>query len=185
MKRLLLLAHAPSPNTVALRDALLQGVKRGAVESGQRFLLNAPDHQAEQGSALSREAQESGSEERIELVLRAPLLADPDTALDCDAYLLLTPENLGYMAGAMKDFFDRAYYPLIEATRGRPYLLVIRAGQDGTGTRRAIESIAGAGLGWKAVQAPLICQGAWQESWLDDCRDLGAGFAAGLSLGIF
>ena len=104
--------------------------------------------------------------------------------LSADAILLGTTENLGYMSGALKDFFDRSYYGVIEETEALPYALYIRAGLDGTGTRRAVESIA-SGLKWKAVQEPLICRGEWQESFVDQVRNLGMTMAAGLEAGIY
>src|SRR3546814_7159181 len=88
------------------------------------------------------------------------------------------------MSGALKDFFDRSYYGVIDKTEGLPYCLYIRAGHDGTGTRRGVETIV-TGLRWRAVQEPLICRGAWQERFVADCRDLGMAMAAGLEAGIF
>jgi hypothetical protein len=114
---------------------------------------------------------------------RSPFDTEPDHVLGAQAILLGTTENLGYMAGAMKDFFDRCYYPVLERTQGLPYAVWIRAGHDGTGTRRAIESIA-TGLRWKPVQKPLICRGAWQESFIGQCEELGTLMAAGLEAGV-
>jgi len=108
-----------------------------------------------------------------------PLEAGPDDVLGCDAVILGTTENLGYMSGALKDFFDRTYYRVIEQTEGLPYALYVRAGMDGTGTRRAVESIC-TGLSWKAVQEPLICRGEWRDEFLDQCEELGMYMAASL-----
>lgn len=120
----------------------------------------------------------------LETVALTPFEAGGDDILAADAVILGTTENLGYMSGALKDFFDRSYYPCLDRTQGLPYCLYIRAGHDGTGTRRGVETIV-TGLRWRAVQEPLICRGAWDDGFVDRCRELGAAMAAGLDLGIF
>jgi len=120
----------------------------------------------------------------VETRALTPFEAGPEDVLAADGIILGTTENLGYMSGALKDFFDRSYYGVIEKTEGLPYCLYIRAGHDGTGTRRGVETIV-TGLRWRAVQEPLVCHGDWQERFVDDCRDLGMAMAAGLEAGIF
>ncbi|MGM0915408.1 MAG: flavodoxin family protein [Pseudomonadota bacterium] len=151
-KRLLIVAHAPSPNTTRLREA------------------------AERGARDSRIAG-------VEVSVRPPLEAGPEDVRACDAILLGTTENLGYMSGALKDFFDRSYYPLLEEKQGLPCALYIRAGHDGTGTRRAVEGIA-SGLRWRWVQEPLILRGEWQEEFVDQVAELAMAMAAGLEAGV-
>ena len=152
MKRLLIVAHAPSANTAAMRDAALDGARQAG--------------------------------EGIDIVPLTPFEAGPDDVLAAQAIILGTTENLGYMSGALKDFFDRIYNPCLEKTQGLPYALFIRAGSDGTGTRRGVETIV-TGLRWRAVQEPLICRGDYQQEFAAQCRDLGALVAAGLEAGIF
>ncbi|MFP4360962.1 MAG: flavodoxin family protein [Alphaproteobacteria bacterium] len=149
-KRLLVVAHAPSPNTAALRDAVVEGAHEVA---------------------------------EVDTVVLGPFETGPADVLAAQAVILGTTENLGYMSGALKDFFDRCYYPLLDHTEALPYALYVRAGQDGTGTRRAVESIT-TGLRWKRAHAPVICRGAWDDGFLDQVRELGMYMAAGLDAGI-
>ena len=88
------------------------------------------------------------------------------------------------MSGALKDFFDRTYNETIEKKEGLPCAIYIRAGMDGTGTRRAIESII-SGQKWRLVQAPLIFRGEWNEDFVRQAEELGKAICAGLDAGIF
>jgi multimeric flavodoxin WrbA len=136
----------------------------------------------------------------IESGVRTHLVSAPDAGsadvLAADGYIFATPENLAAMAGRMKDFFDRTYYPVLERINGRPYASLICAGSDGENAARQITRIA---TGWRlrAIAAPLIvCTKAQTPEAimaakvidvadLDRCRDLGATLAAGLAAGIF
>lgn len=151
-KTLLIVAHAPSPNTLALREAVERGARQAECD--------------------------------VRVILKAPLDAGPEDILNAQAVILGTTENLGYMSGALKDFFDRSYYPCLEKTQAMPYALYIRAGHDGTGTRRGVESIL-TGLKWRAVQDPLICRGEWDEGFIAQCEELGLLVATGLDAGVF
>ncbi len=112
-----------------------------------------------------------------------PLQATPDDVLWADAIILGTTENFGYMSGALKDFFDRIYYPCIEQTEAMPFALYIRAGLDGTGTRIAVGKIT-TGLSWKAVQEPIILHGEYRSEFETQCEELGMLMAASLEAGI-
>ncbi|GAA0398907.1 NAD(P)H-dependent oxidoreductase [Cocleimonas flava] len=120
----------------------------------------------------------------IEVTLTQPLKTTVEDVLECDAILLGTTENFGYMSGAMKDFFDRIYYPCLEHTEALPYAIFIRAGIDGSGTKQAMEKII-TGLRWKPVHETLILQGSYQTSFEGEVEELGLTIAAGLDAGIF
>ena len=145
-------------------------------------------HVPSENTARLRDAVVEGARspeiEGVETRALTPFEAGPGDVLAADGLILGTTENLGYMSGALKDFFDRSYYGLIDRTEGLPYCLYIRAGHDGTGTRRGVETIV-TGLRWRAVQEPLICRGDWQDHFVEDCRELGMAMAAGLEAGIF
>ena len=123
-------------------------------------------------------------EDPLELRVLPALQAGLDDLLWCEGLLIGTPEHFGYMSGAVKDFFDRTFYPAQDRTEGLPYALFISAGNDGTGTARAVDRIV-TGYRWRAICDPLIIVGAIDETARARCRELGQTMAAGLSLGVF
>lgn len=122
--------------------------------------------------------------------------AGADDLLAASGYLFVCPENLACMSGAMKEFFDRSYYPLLGRIEGRPYAAMVAAGSDGAGAVRQIERIA---TGWRLkriAESLIVCTHAQTPEaiaapkHLDDaalapCSELGAMFGAGLAMGIF
>jgi multimeric flavodoxin WrbA len=107
-----------------------------------------------------------------------------DDVRECDGLIIGTPENFGYMSGALKDFFERVYYELLDETPGFPYALFVKASTDGAGAVRSVERIV-AGLKWRAVVPPLVVVGDLGSEHLEQCRELGATVAAGLAAGMF
>ena len=95
-----------------------------------------------------------------------------------------SPENRGYMSGALEDFFDRTYYPAQPLQLGLPYALLISAGNDGRGAVREIDRILN-GYPMKAVTEPIIVRGNVDEPALERCRELGQAMAAGIDMGMF
>ena len=110
--------------------------------------------------------------------------AGVDDLARCDALLLGTPENFGYMSGALKDFFDRTYYPLEGQLTGLPFAMFISAGNDGTNAVREIRRIA-TGYGWREVADPHIARGEITPEDRTSCTELGTAMAEGLAMGIF
>jgi multimeric flavodoxin WrbA len=120
----------------------------------------------------------------IEICVRAALAASAAEVRSAAGILLGTPENFGYMSGALKDFFDRIYYPCLEHTQGLPYGLFIRAGNDGLGAQTAVERLT-TGLRWRAVIPPVIAKGELTTAHLAACTELGQTLAVGLEAGVF
>ena len=128
-------------------------------------------------------------------VLTAPQ-AGPEDVLAADAYVFATPENLAAIAGLMKDFFDRCYYPVLGRIEGRPYATLICAGSDGSNAARQIERIC---TGWRlkaAAPALIVCTHAQtpedilapKQIPVDELKradELGAALAAGVAMGVF
>lgn len=111
-------------------------------------------------------------------------------------YLFVCPENLGTMSGAMKEMFDRCYYPLLGEIEGRPYATIIVAGSDGHGAQAQIDRIV---TGWRLrrVAEPMIVVTGAQTPEaimankvvsplaLQQAEEMGAALALGLEQGIF
>jgi hypothetical protein len=120
----------------------------------------------------------------------------PDDVLAASGYVFACPENLASVTGAMKEFFDRCYYPLLERIEGRPYAVMVAAGSDGQGAVRQIERIA---TGWRLkriAESVIVCTHAQTPAeiaapkvlTMEDiapCRDLGQMLGAGLAMGVF
>ena len=142
------------------------------------------------------EAAATAAEGEAPTVLKPAAEAGPEDLLRADGYVFCAPENLAAIAGVMKDFFDRCYYPVLGQIEAKPYAQMVCAGSDGTNAVRQIARIA---QGWRLreVQEPLIvCTHAQTpeeilaektiaEEELAKCRDLGQALAAGLSMGAF
>jgi len=120
----------------------------------------------------------------VDVRVRTALEADADDLLWCDGFLLGTPENFGYMSGAMKFFLDRVYYPCEGKIDGKPYAMFIRAGNDGSGAMSSLRRIL-TGLSVREVQEPVLIVGDFDESRLAECEELGLTLAAGLEAGVF
>lgn len=122
--------------------------------------------------------------------------ADPSDLEVADGLILACPENLGAPSGEMKEFLDRAYYPLLERIEGRACAIMVCAGTDGGG---AVRQLARVCAGWrlKMVAEPLIVRTNAQTpeailagkkldpEALSRCAELGAAMAAGLEMGIW
>lgn len=122
--------------------------------------------------------------ENVDVRVRNALDATPDDVLWADGYIFGTPENFGYMSGALKYFFDRIYYPCLDQIGGRPYSVFVRAGNDGSGAISSIRRIV-TGLAIKEVQEPILIAGTFEETRLEDCEELGMVMAAGLEAGVY
>ncbi len=120
----------------------------------------------------------------VDVRTRTALEATADDLLWCDAFILGTPENFGYMSGAMKYFLDRSFYECVGRIDGRPYALFVRAGNDGSGAISSLRRIL-KGLAVKEVQDPVLIAGQFDAARLDECEELGMALAAGLEAGVF
>ena len=131
-------------------------------------------------------AEGARSIEDVAVSLKMASEATLEDLLACDGLAIGSPEYFGYMAGMVKDFFDRTYN---EARHRReifkkPYAVFISAGNDGTGVLNHIERIC-LGYQFKKVLAPVIAKGEIDGAILAQCEELGKTIAAGCREGIY
>lgn len=153
-------------------------------------------HSRTGGSRQMAEAAADAAKDEAQTTLLTAGAAGPEDLLRADGFIFCAPENLAAIAGVMKDFFDRSYYPVLGRIEGRPYAQMVCAGSDGENAVRQTARIA---QGWrlKVVQEPIIvCTHAQtpeeilaekvvSDEELEKCRELGLALAAGLSMGVF
>lgn len=129
-------------------------------------------------------ARGASTEAGVEVRLLRCAEAGPADVLAADALVLGTPENFGYMSGMMKDFLERIFYECEGKVAGRPWALLVSAGQDGAGAISSVERIV-TGLRLKKVQDPILALKEVTPEVLRQCEELGAALAAGLALGVY
>lgn len=152
-KKVLLIAHVPSPNTIALAKAAVQRVN----------------------------SHDTGN---VVMQFMSPFDVRASHVIEASAVIIGTTENIGYMAGATKDMFDRCYNTWVEKTSAKPAAIYIRAGHDGTATTNALISIFN-GLKWRLIAEPLLIKGHWKNDYCNDVSELCLGVTLGVDSGIY
>ena len=141
-------------------------------------------------------ARGAASEPTVRVHLLPATAARAADLLEADGYIFGTPEYLAAIAGLMKDFFDRTYYPVLDRIAGRPYAVLVCAGSDGHNAVRQIDRIC---TGWRLkriAEAVIVCTYAQTPEAilapktiaaadLERCEQVGGALAAGLALGIY
>lgn len=148
------------------------------------FVSHCPSDNTRELRDSALAAIESLGLERLEVISKSPLDAAAEDVLAASGVVIGTTENFGAMAGLVKDFFERIYYPCLEATQGLPCAYYIRAGEDGTGTRLGIDKII-TGLRWRQVAEPLVLRGPYDKAFPTMTAELAMTMAAGIDGGFF
>jgi multimeric flavodoxin WrbA len=132
-------------------------------------------------------AKGASSVKNVRVILKKAADATLEDLIACDGLAIGSPEYFGYMAGMIKDFFDRTY----EEARTRkeeifkkPYVVFISAGNDGSGASAWIDRIC-KGFTFKKVSDPIISRGDVTGEELEKCYELGKLIAAGCEIKIF
>ena len=132
----------------------------------------------EMANAVYQGATDS-SVDNVDVTMQSTFDTSAEDLLNANALILGTPENFGYMSGAMKDFFDRTFYEVEGKLAPLPYAIFISAGNDGSGALTAIRRIA-KGYPFIESQEPIVVKGKLNVEDRNRCVELGLTFSAGI-----
>ena len=138
------------------------------------LVLHTPSDNTQRLAEVAKSATQLADIDNVTVIVKTPLQTQVEDVLKADAIII---------AGLTKDFFERIYYPVLEQKQGLPVACYIRAGLDGTGSKRAVESII-TGLRWRWIQPPLVLKGEWSSAFDEQVAELTMAVCAGLSLNI-
>lgn len=116
-------------------------------------------HSQSGNTKAASEAVSQGAKEvsGTEVVIKEALQATKEDLLSCDAIAVGTPDYFSYMAGGLKDFFDRTFYPTQGSVTDKPCGIFVTHGGGG----KAVESLKSicATFKFKLIGAPVLVKG--------------------------
>ena len=125
---------------------------------------------------IAKAVSESAIAAGAAVVLKRAVDARAEDIMACDVVAIGTPNYFGYMAGMVKDFFDRTFFTIKGKVDGKPYAVF---GSYGGGGEMALASLCklcdGAGL--KKAADSIGAQRAPSSEVIDKCKALGAKMA--------
>jgi len=122
--------------------------------------------------AMARAVYEGALSSGATASLKKAAEATSNDLIDCDAVAFGTPNYFSYMAGAMKDFFDRSLHAVRGKVDNKPYTAV---SSHGGGGRQALDSIDRIchSLKLKKVFDSVVATGKPSSEVLEECKELG------------
>ncbi len=98
--------------------------------------------------------------------------ATSNDLIDCDAVAFGTPNYFSYMAGAMKDFFDRSLHAVRGKVDNKPYTAVSSHGGGGRQALDSIDKVCNSFSLKKAFEG-VVATGKPSPEVLEECKELG------------
>jgi len=126
---------------------------------------------------MAKAIAEGSSAAGARVVLKKAVDAVDTDLLNCDVVAIGTPNYFSYMAGMVKDFFDRVWITVREKMADKPY---VAFGTYGGGGRQAIDTVEHIcnGLKMKLVMESLDVQRKPTPENLNACKEFGKKLAA-------
>jgi len=123
---------------------------------------------------VERELKKEG----VEVTVKTGLGARVGDLVNCDGLAVGTPDYFSYMAGGLKDFFDRAYYPTQGKVTDKPCIIFVTHGGGG----KAVDSVVKVcnSFKFKVVGKPVLVKGSPSGDDEEKLEELGRLMAVGL-----
>ncbi|OGO37018.1 MAG: hypothetical protein A2147_08375 [Chloroflexi bacterium RBG_16_57_8] len=122
--------------------------------------------------AMAKAVSEGATAAGASVVLKKAVDARADDILACDIVAIGTPSYFGYMAGMVKDFFDRVWATIRDKMANKPYVAFGSKGGGGSQAVDSVERICDGMKMSKCANATLATRKPTEEV-LAECRELG------------
>lgn len=122
--------------------------------------------------AMAKVVAESAKKAGATVVLKRAMEANAEDILGCDIVAIGTPSYFGYMAGLVKDFFDRVWATIRDKVENKPYVTFGSKGGGGAQSLDSVERICNNIKMVKAFESVLATRQPSEEV-LAECRELG------------
>jgi flavorubredoxin len=122
--------------------------------------------------AMAKAVAEGASSAGATVSLKKAVEAIDADLLSCDAVAIGTPNYFGYMAGMVKDFFDRAWPTVREKMADKPYVVFGSYGGGGTKAIETVEDICD-NMHMKRICECVSAQRQPSAEKLEECKELG------------
>lgn len=121
--------------------------------------------------AVAAGARDAGAE----VVVKEGLKADVDDLMNCDGIAVGTPDYFSYMAGGLKDFFDRVAHPTDGKIDNKPAVLFVTHGGGGS----AVDSLTTIAkrMKFNVVADPVLVKNKPDAEAEAQLREIGAALA--------
>jgi len=122
--------------------------------------------------AMAKAVAEGAGAAGATVILKKAVEANDKDLLDCDVVAFGTPNYFSYMAGMVKDFFDRAWPTVREKMADKPYVVFGSYGGGGMPAIESVEKICD-NMSMKRLYDSIGIQRQPTEENLAACKELG------------
>jgi flavorubredoxin len=122
--------------------------------------------------AMAKAVAEGAKSAGATVVLKKATEANAEDLLACDVVAIGTPNYFGYMAGLVKDYFDRAWLVIRDKVADKPYATFGSKGGGGAQALETVENICN-GLKMRKVLDGVMATRQPSETVIGECKEMG------------